>query len=72
MDIEFDTLREESVTVAKTMIDTPSTALAYFDDAWYLRASRRARRMDLIGDYAGNELFIIDGKCSTAVLKSAC
>jgi len=32
------------------------------DDEWYFRASRSARWMDLLGDYAGSEPFILDGK----------
>lgn len=33
------------------------------DKDWYIPATRRARWMDLIGDYAGNELFVVDGEC---------
>ena len=36
--------------------------LKYFDRTWYIPRSRAARRMDLLGDYAGNEFFVIDGK----------
>ncbi|GJE85123.1 P-loop containing nucleoside triphosphate hydrolase protein [Phanerochaete sordida] len=61
MDVEFDTLAEENVPAVDASLISPAAALAYFDEAWYLKASRRARRMDLIGDYAGSELFIIDG-----------
>jgi len=32
------------------------------DNEWYTRASRSARWMDLLGDYAGSEPFVIDGK----------
>ena len=32
------------------------------DDEWYFRASRSARWMDLLGDYAGSEPFVLDGK----------
>ena len=35
--------------------------LKYFDRTWYIPRSRAARRMDLLGDYAGNEFFVIDG-----------
>ena len=38
-------------------------ALDYIDGQWYTTATRAARWMDLIGDYAGNELFLIDGAC---------
>ncbi|PFH46597.1 hypothetical protein AMATHDRAFT_69528 [Amanita thiersii Skay4041] len=37
-------------------------ALKAFDDLWYALTYRRARWMDLLGDYAGNELFIVDGE----------
>jgi hypothetical protein len=37
-------------------------ALKCIDDRWYRRiAGKKARWMDLIGDYAGNERFILDG-----------
>jgi len=37
-------------------------ALKYIDDHWYKKiAGKKARWMDLIGDYAGNERFILDG-----------
>ncbi|KAI9511439.1 P-loop containing nucleoside triphosphate hydrolase protein [Russula earlei] len=38
-------------------------ALKYIDDHWYKRlAGNKSRWMDLIGDYAGNERFILDGE----------
>ena len=37
-------------------------ALKSIDDRWYKTvAGKKARWMDLIGDYAGNERFILDG-----------
>jgi len=37
-------------------------ALECIDDRWYKTiAGKKARWMDLIGDYAGNERFILDG-----------
>jgi hypothetical protein len=37
-------------------------ALKCIDDRWYRTvAGKNARYMDLIGDYAGNERFILDG-----------
>ncbi|KAF8812130.1 P-loop containing nucleoside triphosphate hydrolase protein [Phlegmacium glaucopus] len=36
--------------------------LDYLDQRWFINATRSARWMDLFGDYAGNELFIIDGE----------
>ena len=64
LDVEFDTLVEKDIrsTDASTP-DDPRSALAAFDALWYITASRRARRMDIIGDYAGNEMFVIDGAC---------
>ncbi|KAH9067713.1 P-loop containing nucleoside triphosphate hydrolase protein [Lactarius vividus] len=37
-------------------------ALKYIDDKWYKITGKKARWMDLIGDYAGNERFILDGE----------
>ncbi|TFY68503.1 hypothetical protein EVJ58_g983 [Rhodofomes roseus] len=37
-------------------------ALAYIDNEWYTLTSRRGRWMDLIGDYAGSEMFVLDGE----------
>ena len=37
-------------------------ALKHIDDHWYKEiGGKKARWMDLIGDYAGNERFILDG-----------
>jgi hypothetical protein len=44
-------------------------ALKCIDDQWYKRvAGKKARWMDLIGDYAGNERFILDGSETPAWL----
>ncbi|KAJ4478505.1 hypothetical protein J3R30DRAFT_3372705 [Lentinula aciculospora] len=40
---------------------SPDVALHLLDDTWYTQATRRARWMDLIGDYGGKETFFIDG-----------
>ncbi|KAE9406161.1 P-loop containing nucleoside triphosphate hydrolase protein [Gymnopus androsaceus JB14] len=40
---------------------SPKTAVRFLDDVWYTPATRRARWMDLIGDYGGKETFFIDG-----------
>jgi hypothetical protein len=40
----------------------PAAAVEELDRVWYSRAGRSARWMDLLGDYCGNELFVIDGK----------
>lgn len=62
MDVEFDSIIEENgLATGSSQSGGPSSALANFDTSWYIQASRRARRMDLIGDYAGREMFVIDG-----------
>lgn len=40
-----------------------AACVEYLDAQWYINASRRARWMDLVGDYAGSEPFVLDGKC---------
>ena len=37
------------------------SALRYIDDRWYRERNRRGRQIDLIGDYAGTEPFVLDG-----------
>ena len=41
--------------------DETSDAIQYIDAAWYGTLSRRARWMDLVGDFGGNELFVLEG-----------
>jgi ATP-dependent RNA helicase DDX60 len=41
---------------------SPLEALKFVDAKWYTPVGRRARWMDLIGDYAGSEPFVIDGQ----------
>jgi hypothetical protein len=51
---QLNTVREEGMNVVE--------ALKYIDDHWYKNiVGKQARWMDLIGDYAGNERFILDG-----------
>ena len=38
-----------------------SEAVKHLDEKWYRTVAKRARWMDLIGDYAGNERFMVDG-----------
>ena len=40
---------------------TAKDAVEYIDLQWYAPVVRRGRWMDLIGDYAGSEPFIVDG-----------
>lgn len=37
------------------------SALRFIDNRWYRERNRRGRQMDLIGDYAGTEPFVLDG-----------
>jgi hypothetical protein len=64
MDLEeFDDLDEitRNPTWSKTTNLDPGSILEEADEKWYIKASRAARWMDLLGDYAGSEPFIIDG-----------
>jgi hypothetical protein len=46
--------------VAAELEDSQS-ALLHIDGEWYGERNRRGRQMDLIGDYAGTEPFVLDG-----------
>ena len=64
MDLEeFDGLDEmtRDPTWSKTTDLDPGSIIEEADEKWYIKASRAARWMDLLGDYAGSEPFIIDG-----------
>ncbi|KAI0660897.1 P-loop containing nucleoside triphosphate hydrolase protein [Cubamyces menziesii] len=41
---------------------SPKDAVVYVDAQWYTLVNRRGRWMDLIGDYAGSEPFVVDGE----------
>ncbi|KAI0375726.1 P-loop containing nucleoside triphosphate hydrolase protein [Pilatotrama ljubarskyi] len=41
---------------------SPKEAVAYVDAQWYTLLNRRGRWMDLVGDYAGSEPFVVDGE----------
>jgi ATP-dependent RNA helicase DDX60 len=61
MDLEdFDNLNENPGDIIQHL-STAADALNKFDSQWYTKLTRTARWMDLIGDYAGREAFIIDG-----------
>jgi ATP-dependent RNA helicase DDX60 len=49
------------VTFQYTSTYSATDALEHIDQAWYTLANKRARWMDLLGDYAGTEPFVIDG-----------
>jgi hypothetical protein len=52
-------LAQKTVSLASR---EPRDALRYLDQKWWVKASRSARWMDLIGDYAGTEPFVLDGE----------
>lgn len=58
---QIQNAQNKDTTIDLGTSDDASSALEYFDAVWYSFTSRRGRVMDLIGDYGGNELFIIDG-----------
>ena len=65
MDLDLDGF-DLDPTISKSSTDndapdTQSAALRCIDDKWYRERNRRARQMDLIGDYAGTEPFVLDG-----------
>lgn len=65
-DVAFDDSALETVGGSQENVDNEKMnaveALKCIDDQWYRTvAGKKARWMDLIGDYAGNERFILDG-----------
>ena len=61
----FDDGPQDLAQVATVIAESNAKkALNVFDHVWYIRRSRASRRMDLLGDYAGNEFFLIDGEVS--------
>ncbi|EGO30017.1 hypothetical protein SERLADRAFT_413254 [Serpula lacrymans var. lacrymans S7.9] len=65
MDLEeFDKFAEElrSSDDVQSKSLSAEQALKHVDSQWYVDTSRRARWMDLLGDYAGSEPFVIDGE----------
>lgn len=70
MDLEgFEVNDREPSTIRKNTTSTLSIpdALNWIDAQWHT-ASRRARWMDLLGDYAGIEPFIIDGRVLSRIM----
>ncbi|CDO68719.1 hypothetical protein BN946_scf184652.g46 [Trametes cinnabarina] len=61
---EFDTPVEQLAHEIEPSLSAhgPKDAVAYVDTEWYTLVNRRGRWMDLIGDYAGSEPFVIDGE----------
>ena len=64
MDLDLDGF-DLSPTVVNDAVATElgdaQSALQSIDDSWYRERNRRGRQMDLIGDYAGTEPFVLDG-----------
>lgn len=63
MDLEnFNAIDESSLLATPTSgALSAKEALEQIDEIWYIPANRRARWMDLLGDYAGSEPFVLDG-----------
>ncbi|PCH35165.1 hypothetical protein WOLCODRAFT_91452 [Wolfiporia cocos MD-104 SS10] len=64
MDLDdFDQVAEETVDSSDSLSGRDSSAAAALEEIdlqWYTLINRRSRWMDLIGDYAGSELFVLD------------
>jgi hypothetical protein len=67
MDLEeFNNVDAFTPSLTATIVSAKQ-ALEYIDAKWYTGVNRRGRRMDLIGDYAGSELFVLDGTCDNQI-----
>lgn len=64
MDLEEFEESNQSLKVPSKVFKSARDALDYLDRMWFINATRSARWMDLLGDYAGGEPFIIDGRLS--------
>lgn len=62
MDLEEFEGSNKTLTLPSSAFKSARDALDYLDQMWFINASRSARWMDLLGDYAGGEPFIIDGR----------
>lgn len=66
--MELDDLRNSTDSTLASLYaelgktsDDASKIVETFDREWYVRVVGRARKMDLIGDFAGTERFVVDG-----------
>lgn len=59
-DATFDALQDDTKEETQPIV---TKAWPLLDD-WFIKASRSARWMDLLGDYAGSEHFVIHGQHS--------
>ena len=62
MDLEEFEGADQTLTLPSSVLKSSLDALDYLDRLWFINATRSARWMDLLGDYAGDEPFIIDGR----------
>lgn len=63
MDLEdFENIDGVDTVSPQAAFNTAEEALKYLDVTWYTKTNRRGRWMDLLGDFAGSERFIVDGK----------
>lgn len=63
--MDLDDFESAAAARPASLPSTPlsaAEALEYLDGQWYTLANRRGRWMDLIGDYAGSETFVLDGR----------
>ena len=60
-------LDEEPQSPSQNSVSGVKDAVAYIDREWYTFVNRRGRWMDLIGDYAGSEPFVVDGTLSSGL-----
>lgn len=71
MDLDLDGFDLSPTVVSDTVatdLEDAQSALQSIDDSWYRDRNRRGRQMDLIGDYAGTEPFVLDGnRCPSSV-----
>ena len=74
MDLDLD-----GFGVVSGVVDDRSDTATGFEDArsallhidhWYRERNRRGRQMDLIGDYAGTEPFVLDGNGHSLIRNS--
>ena len=71
MDLENFEIAEASLPeIDLSQTSNAADTLRYLDAHWYTETNRRGRWMDLIGDYAGSERFVLDGECDECPLKA--
>lgn len=53
--------REIHLSQGGSLLENVVNVFELLDAEWYVPKARQSRWMDLKGDYAGDELFVIDG-----------